>query len=138
MLWNWEIGYWVQDLIFTIILSLGLVLKDLGGETKFLDQSTSLPMSLGIGIKQSFGSFSLLSDIKLFEDYSSFGVGGEYLLGEVGNLRLGYYSEPEFNVDYITIGGSIDAGIVDLSLAYYYNTDSFHNETLMISFGFDL
>jgi hypothetical protein len=49
---------------------------------------------------------------------------------------LGAYKE--FDVDYITLGGSIDAGIVDLSLAYYYNTDSFHNETLMISFGFDL
>jgi hypothetical protein len=117
--------------------SLGLVLKDLGGETKFLDQSSSLPMSLGIGIKQSFGSFSLLSDIKLFEDYSSFGVGGEYLLGEVGNLRLGYYSEPEFNVDYITIGGGINTNVVDISLAYLYNTESFHNETLMLSFGFD-
>ena len=46
--------------------------------------------------------------------------------------------EFEKNIDYLTLGGGINAGIVDLSLAYYYNTDSFHNETLMISFGFDL
>ena len=60
-----------------------------------------------------------------------------YDLGII-NFKLGYYTESEFEVDYITLGGSIDAGIVDLSLAYYYNTDSFHNETIMLSFGFDL
>ena len=117
--------------------SLGIVLKDVGGETKFLDQSLNLPMSLGIGVGQKLGNFTLASDVKLYEDYNSIGLGGEYNLG-IASLKLGYYTESEFEVDYITLGGSIDAGIVDLSLAYYYNTDSFHNETLMISFGFDL
>ena len=117
--------------------SLGIVLKDVGGETKFLDQSLNLPMSVGIGVGQKFGDFTLASDVKLYEDYNSIGLGGVYDLG-IASLKLGYYTESEFDVDYITLGGSIDAGIVDLSLAYYYNTDSFHNETLMISFGFDL
>ena len=117
--------------------SLGIVLKDVGGETKFLDQSLNLPMSVGIGVGHSFGNFSLASDVKFYEDYNSIGLGGQYDLG-IASLKLGYYTESEFDVDYITLGGSIDAGIVDLSLAYYYNTDSFHNETLMISFGFDL
>ena len=117
--------------------SLGIVLKDVGGETKFLDQSLNLPMSVGIGVGHSFGNFTLASDVKFYEDYNSIGLGGQYDLG-IASLKLGYYTESEFDVDYITLGGSIDAGIVDLSLAYYYNTDSFHNETLMISFGFDL
>ena len=116
--------------------SLGLVLKDVGGETEFLDQKLNLPMSVGIGVGQKFGDFTLSSDVKFFEDYNSIGLGGEYNLG-IASLKLGYYTESEFDVDYLTFGGSIDAGIVDLSLAYYYNTDSFHNETLMISFGFD-
>ena len=117
--------------------SLGIVLKDVGGETKFLDQSLNLPMSVGIGVGQKFGDFTLASDVKFYEDYNSIGIGGVYDLG-IASFKLGYYTESEFDVDYITLGGSIDAGIVDLSLAYYYNTDSFHNETLMISFGFDL
>ena len=117
--------------------SVGIVLKDIGGETEFLNQSLNLPMSVGIGVGHSFGNFTLASDVKVFEDYNSIGLGGEYSLG-IASLKLGYYTESEFEVDYITLGGSIDAGIVDLSLAYYYNTDSFHNETLMISFGFDL
>ena len=117
--------------------SLGIVLKDVGGETKFLDQSLNLPMSVGIGVGQKFGDFTLASDVKFYEDYNSIGLGGQYDLG-IASLKLGYYTESEFDVDYITLGGSIDAGIVDLSLAYYYNTDSFHNETLLISFGFDL
>ena len=117
--------------------SLGIVLKDVGGETKFLDQSLNLPMSVGIGVGQKLGNFTLASDVKIYEDYNSIGLGGQYDLG-IASLKLGYYTESEFDVDYITLGGSIDAGIVDLSLAYYYNTDSFHNETLMISFGFDL
>ena len=95
------------------------------------------PMSVGIGVGQKFGDFTLASDVKFYEDYNSIGLGGVYDLG-IASLKLGYYTESEFDVDYITLGGSIDAGIVDLSLAYYYNTDSFHNETLMISFGFDL
>ena len=117
--------------------SLGIVLKDVGGETKFLDQSLNLPMSVGIGVGQKFGDFTLASDVKFYEDYNSIGIGGVYDLG-IASFKLGYYTESEFEVDYLTLGGSIDAGIVDLSLAYYYNTDSFHNETLMISFGFDL
>ena len=117
--------------------SVGIVLKDVGGETEFLDQSLNLPMSVGIGVGHSFGNFTLASDIKVYEEYNSIGLGGVYDLG-IASLKLGYYTESEFDVDYITLGGSIDAGIVDLSLAYYYNTDSFHNETLMISFGFDL
>ncbi len=117
--------------------SLGLVLKDVGGETEFLDQTLNLPMSVGIGVGQKFGDFTLASDVKFYEDYNSIGLGGQYDLG-IASLKLGYYTESEFDVDYITLGGSIDAGIVDLSLSYYYNTDSFHNETLMISFGFDL
>ena len=94
-------------------------------------------MSVGIGVGQKFGDFTLASDVKMFEDYNSIGIGGVYDLG-IASFKLGYYTESEFEVDYLTLGGSIDAGIVDLSLAYYYNTDSFHNETLMISFGFDL
>ena len=117
--------------------SLGIVLKDVGGETEVLDQSLNLPMSVGIGVGQKFGDFTLASDVIMFEDYNSIGIGGVYDLG-IASFKLGYYTESEFEVDYLTLGGSIDAGIVDLSLAYYYNTDSFHNETLMISFGFDL
>ena len=117
--------------------SVGIVLKDVGGETEFLDQSLNLPMSVGVGVGHSFGNFTLASDIKVYEEYNSIGLGGVYDLG-IASLKLGYYTESEFDVDYITLGGSIDAGIVDLSLAYYYNTDSFHDETLMISFGFDL
>ena len=117
--------------------SLGIVLKDVGGETEVLDQSLNLPMSVGIGVGQKFGDFTLASDVKVFEDYNSIGIGGVYDLG-IASFKLGYYTESEFEVDYLTLGGSIDAGIVDLSLAYYYNTDSFHNETLLISFGFDL
>tara|TARA_Y100000590_G_scaffold187735_1_gene213983 strand:- start:272 stop:1126 length:855 start_codon:yes stop_codon:yes gene_type:complete len=117
--------------------SLGIVLKDVGGETEILEQSLNLPMSVGIGVGQKFGNFTLASDIKMFEDYNSIGLGGVYDLG-IASFKLGYYTESEFEVDYITLGGSIDAGIVDLSLAYYYNTESFHNETIMLSFGFDL
>jgi len=117
--------------------SVGIVLKDIGGETDFLDQSLSLPMSIGVGVGQKFGDFTLSSDVKLFEDYNSIGLGGQYDLG-IASLKLGYYTESEFDVDYLTFGGGINAGIVDISLAYYYNTDSFFNETLMISFGFDL
>ena len=112
-------------------------MKDVGGETEILEQSLNLPMSVGIGVGQKFGNFTLASDIKMFEDYNSIGLGGVYDLG-IASFKLGYYTESEFEVDYITLGGSIDAGIVDLSLAYYYNTESFHNETIMLSFGFDL
>ena len=117
--------------------SLGLVLKDVGGETEFLSQKLNLPMSVGVGVGHKFGNFTLASDVKFYEDYNSIGLGGQYDLG-IASLKLGYYTESEFDVDYLTFGGGIDAGIVDISLAYYYNTDSFHNETLMISFGFDL
>ena len=36
------------------------------------------------------------------------------------------------------IGGTaLDAGFVNIDLAYLFNDESFHNETVMLSFGFD-
>ena len=54
------------------------------------------------------------SDIKFYEDYNSIGL-VVYDLG-IKSLKLGYYTESEFDVDYITLGGGIDKGIVDISL----------------------
>ena len=59
--------------------SVGIVLKDVGGETKFLDQELNLPMSVGIGVGQKFGNFTLASDVKVFEDYNS--IGSVYCFG---------------------------------------------------------
>ena len=47
--------------------SLGFVLKDVGGETEFLDQSLNLPMSVGVGVGQKFGDFTLASDVKFLK-----------------------------------------------------------------------
>ena len=40
--------------------SLGLVLKDVGGETEFLSQKLNLPMSVGVGVGHKFGNFTLI------------------------------------------------------------------------------
>jgi len=51
--------------------SLGIVLKDVGGETEFLDQTLNLPMSIGVGVGQKFGDFTLASDVKSIIDRKS-------------------------------------------------------------------
>ena len=32
-------------------------------------------MSIGVGVGQKFGDFTLASDVKVFEDYNSIGIG---------------------------------------------------------------
>ena len=59
------------------------------------------------------------------------------ILGDSGRVKMYFHQRLIKGELPFTIGGGINAGMVDLSLAYYYNTDSFHNETLMISFGFN-
>jgi hypothetical protein len=121
--------------------SFGIVLKDLGGESEFQQAKIKLPMSLGLGMKYSLikgnFTFNTLTDIKLYEEFSSFGVGTEYLFNNMGAIRLGYYSEPEYDVDYITFGGGLMLESISIDLAYLINENSFHNETVMLSFGFN-
>jgi hypothetical protein len=121
--------------------SFGIVLKDLGGESKFQDVKMSLPMSVGVGIKYSLikpvFTFNTLLDVKLYEEFSSFGVGTEYIFSNIGLFKIGYYSEPEYEVDYITVGAGIKTSSISIDLAYLFNEESFHNETLMFSFGFN-
>ena len=122
--------------------SLGIVLKDLGGETEFLDEKLALPMSIGLGIKQSIPfreniTYNILLDIKMYEDWNSIGIGDELVINDMFYIRGGYYTEPDFDVDYITLGGGIDIGFINIDLAYLFNEESFHNETVMLSFGFD-
>ena len=64
--------------------SVGIVLKDVGGDTEILEQTLNLPMSIGVGVGQKFGNFTLASDVKVFEDYNSIGIGGEYSLRDEG------------------------------------------------------
>jgi hypothetical protein len=122
--------------------SLGIVLKDLGGETEFLDEKLALPMSIGLGIKQSIPfreniTYNILLDVKMYEDWNSIGIGDELVINDMFYIRGGYYTEPDFDVDYITLGGGIDIGFINIDLAYLFNEESFHNETVMLSFGFD-
>ena len=122
--------------------SVGIVLKDLGGDQEFLEQTLELPMSIGVGVKHSIAikenmAYNLLLDVKMYDDWNSIGIGNELAINDMFYLRGGYYTEAEFDVDYITMGGGIDAGFVNIDLAYLFNKESFHNETIMISFGFD-
>ncbi len=122
--------------------SLGIVLKDLGGDTEFLEQTLELPMSIGVGVKHSVAikenlKYNLLLDVKMYENWNSIGIGDELVINDMFYLRGGYYTEAEFDVDYITFGGGIDTGFINIDLAYLFNEESFHNETLMLSFGFD-
>ena len=122
--------------------SLGIVLKDLGGDQEFLEQTLELPMSIGVGVKHPIAikenmAYNLLLDVKMYDDWNSIGIGNELAINDMFYLRGGYYTEAEFDVDYITMGGGIDAGFINIDLAYLFNKESFHNETIMISFGFD-
>ena len=44
-------------------------------------------MSVGVGVGQKFGNFTLASDVKFYEDYNSIGLGGQYDLG-IASLKL--------------------------------------------------
>ena len=50
--------------------SLGLVLKDVGGETEFLSQKLNLPMSVGVGVGHKFGNFTLASVVNFYENHN--------------------------------------------------------------------
>ncbi len=99
-------------------------------------------MSIGLGIKQSIPfreniTYNILLDVKMYEDWNSIGIGDELVINDMFYIRGGYYTEPDFDVDYITLGGGVDVGFINIDLAYLINEESFHNETVMLSFGFD-
>ena len=73
----------------------------------------------------------------MYEDWNSIGIGDELVINDMFYIRGGYYTEQDFDVDYITLGGGIDVGSINIDLAYLFNEESFHNETLMFSFGFN-
>jgi len=157
-LWNWNLGYRFNILNHNFYhtngssngytfdvgayktfndTNVGLVLKNIGIQKEFEDDKVTLPTSLGLGVKQSFGDFHLLSDLTMYQDYLTYGLGGKYELG-LASLKFGMYSEPDFDVNYFTFGGGIKTDYINIDVAYLFNNDSVHNQTLMLSFGFDL
>ena len=46
--------------------------------------------------------------------------------------------EPDYEVDYFTVGAGVKAKGLGLDIAFLFNPDSFHNKTLMLSLGFEI
>tara|TARA_R110002012_G_scaffold88576_1_gene218015 strand:+ start:432 stop:1304 length:873 start_codon:yes stop_codon:yes gene_type:complete len=123
----------------TNYMALGIVLKDLGTKNSFVDTELELPASLGLGFKYTTGNgFTIATDTKLYQDYYSLGFGTEYSYQELFDIRAGYYTEPDYEVDYFTIGAGVQAKGIGLDITFLLNPDSFHNKTFMLSLGFEI
>lgn len=122
----------------TSYVSLGIALKDIGTESSFVNDSSKLPNALGLGVKYQINSIALALDTKFYSDYYSAGFGSEYYYKDLFKVRLGYYLEPEYEVDYYSFGAGINAKGIGLDIAYLFNPNSFHNKTFMLSLGFEL
>ena len=120
-------------------IALALVLQDLGTKNSFVDTELELPASLGVGFKYTTArGFTAAIDTKLYQDYYSLGFGSEYTYQELFDIRVGYYMEPDYEVDYFTVGAGVKAKGLGLDIAFLFNPDSFHNKTLMLSLGFEI
>lgn len=118
---------------------LGISLKDLGGSTSFIDEKNDLPTSLGFGITYNFDEIGYLAiDSRFYNDYYTLGLGGNYNLSDLLGIRLGYYMDPDFEVDYLSLGSTMNFKGINIDLAYLLNNKSFHNNTLMLSFGLEI
>tara|TARA_R100000008_G_scaffold86583_1_gene80298 strand:- start:1367 stop:2242 length:876 start_codon:yes stop_codon:yes gene_type:complete len=119
--------------------SIGIVVKDLGTKSDFIDESLDLPTSLGLAAKYTLGNlFTIAADAKLYNEYYSVGLGTEYYYKDLFEIRLGYYMEPEYEVEYFTFGAGIKAKGLGLDVGFLMNPDSFHNKTVMLSLGFEI
>lgn len=137
--YGFDLGSYKEWMLGDNYIALALVLKDLGTKNSFVDTELELPTSLGVGFKYTtVNGFTAAVDTKLYQEYYSLGFGTEYAHQDLFDIRIGYYTEPEYEVDYFTVGAGVEAKGLGLDIGFLFNPDSFHNKTFMLSLGFEI
>jgi long-subunit fatty acid transport protein len=111
--------------------SLGITLKNLGSDIKYINESNNLPASLSLGFsgRESFGGIHhilwALQAIRYSDSDEKYSFGIEYNYNSVLYIRTGYQfafgSESESNAENISGGIGINYYIYDLLMKLDYS-----------------
>ena len=125
-------------------LRLGLALRNLGPEIKFIDEGDPLPAELRAGWAYDFYPFSwrltLSNDLIYYqpEDISATAFGLEYSLLNLFELRGGYVSSRDFDSDgqfFTGLGFNHSYFAIDYSYGSRDNLEETHNFAFTVKFG---
>lgn len=119
-------------------LDLGLVVKNLGQEVKFVKEGASLPLNFKLGLSfKPIKSLNFAVDLTLPQDNEFYGgIGVEYWIKDIMALRCGYTTGPEDEGPGVSggIGFNIARFVVDYAFSPYGDLGESHSLSFLVKF----
>ncbi|MDI6703722.1 MAG: PorV/PorQ family protein [bacterium] len=120
-------------------LSLGLVIKNLGQDIKFVKEDNPLPLNFKLGLSfKPLTSLILAADFTIPQDNEFYGgIGVEYWIKNIMALRCGYTTGPQDEGPGVSggIGFNISRFVVDYAFSPYGNLGENHALSLLVRFN---
>lgn len=117
-------------------LNVGIAVRNLGPQLKFISAGYDLPLTLAAGINYSLPKINLTSDINYYDAKVTIGVGMEYKLIKALALDLGYKAGKDNKLGGLSgLSAGLGFKINKINLTYAWVPYGELNDTHRISLG---
>ena len=117
-------------------LNVGIALRNLGPQMKFISEGYDLPLTLAAGINYSLSKINLTSDLNYYDSKMTIGVGMEYKVINALVLDLGYKAGKDDKLDGLAgVSAGLGFNINKINLSYAWVPYGELSDTHRISLG---
>ncbi len=117
-------------------LNVGIAVRNLGPQLKFITEGYDLPLTLAAGINYSLPKINLSSDINYYESKMTVGVGLEYQVINALALDLGYKAGKDNKLEGLSgLSAGLGFNINKINLSYAWVPYGELSDTHRISLG---
>ncbi len=117
-------------------LNVGVAVRNLGPQMKFINEGYNLPLTLAAGINYSLPKINLTSDLNYYESKVTVGVGIEYRVIKVLALDLGYKAGKDNKLEGLAgLSAGIGFNLSKINLSYAWVPYGELSDTHRVSLG---
>jgi len=117
-------------------LNVGLAVRNLGPQMKFISEGYDLPLTLAVGLNYSLPKVNLTSDINYYDSKVTIGVGMEYQVIKILALDLGYKAGKDNKLEGLAgLSAGLGFNINRINLSYAWVPYGELSDTHRISLG---
>lgn len=117
-------------------LNIGIAVRNLGPQMKFISEGYELPLTLAAGISYSLANINLTSDVNYYDSTTTVGVGMEYKVINALVLDLGYKAGQDNKLEGLAgLSAGLGFNINKINLSYAWVPYGELSDTHRISLG---
>lgn len=117
-------------------LNVGVAVRNLGPQMKFINEGYNLPLTLAAGINYSLPKITLTSDLNYYESKVTVGVGIEYRVINALALDLGYKAGKDNKLEGLAgLSAGIGFNLSKINLSYAWVPYGELSDTHRVSLG---